>query len=115
MRALPPTSVFVRRLIGSSVLGFFLVAISLIVGMLGYHGYEGISWIDSFLNASMILSGMGPVLQPATASGKVFAGLYALYSGFAVLIIAGLMFGPIVHRFLHRFHLESREDQEPAS
>jgi hypothetical protein len=84
-----------------------LVAVSLAVGMAGYHVYEGLSWIDAFLNASMILSGMGPLLSPATTGGKLFAGLYALYSGLAVLVIAAVIFGPIVHRFLHRFHIEA--------
>ena len=87
-----------------------LVIVSLVVGMAGYHGYEGISWLDAFLNASMILSGMGPLLQPATTGGKLFAGFYALYSGLAVLVIAGVIFGPVVHRFLHRFHLEAKDD-----
>jgi hypothetical protein len=84
-----------------------LVAVSLAVGMAGYHVYEGLPWIDAFLNASMILSGMGPLLSPATTGGKLFAGFYALYSGLAVLVIAAVIFGPIVHRFLHRFHIEA--------
>jgi hypothetical protein len=78
--------------------------------MAGYHGYEGLPWIDAFLNASMILSGMGPLMQPATTGGKLFAGIYALYSGLAVLVIAGVIFGPVVHRFLHRFHIEAKGD-----
>lgn len=110
MKPLAPTRVFVLRLVGSSALGLILVAVSLLVGMAGYHGYEGLPWIDAFLNASMILSGMGPLMQPATHGGKLFAGFYALYSGLAVLVIAGVMFGPLVHRFLHRFHLEAGED-----
>ena len=87
-----------------------LVLVSLAIGMAGYHGYEGLPWIDAFLNASMILSGMGPLLQPATTGGKLFAGFYALYSGLAVLLIAGVIFGPVVHRFLHRFHIEAEDD-----
>jgi hypothetical protein len=87
-------------------LGLALVVASLAVGMAGYHGFEGLSWLDSFVNASMILSGMGPLMSPVTTGGKVFAGVYALYSGFAVLVIAGVMLAPVVHRFLHRFHLE---------
>ena len=87
-------------------MGSGLVVISLAVGMLGYHGFENLSWLDAFLNASMILSGMGPVTSPVTTGGKLFAGIYALYSGFAVLVIAGVIFAPVVHRFLHRFHLE---------
>ena len=97
-------------MLASAALGMALVIVSLAVGMAGYHGYEGLPWIDAFLNASMILSGMGPLLQPATTGGKLFAGFYALYSGLAVLVIAGVIFGPVVHRFLHRFHLEAKDD-----
>jgi len=106
MKPLAPPRVFLRRLLASTALGLVLVVASLVVGMAGYHGYEGLTWLDAFLNASMILSGMGPLMSPVTTGGKVFAGIYALYSGFAVLVIAGVMFGPVVHRFLHRFHLE---------
>jgi hypothetical protein len=93
-------------------LGMGLIVISLAAGMLGYHVLEGLSWIDSFLNASMILSGMGPLWDPRSNGGKLFAGVYALYSGLAVLIIAGIMLAPAVHRFLHRFHLEAAVDDE---
>lgn len=110
MKPLAPPRVFVWRLAASSAIGLVLVAVSLAAGMAGYHGYEGLPWIDAFLNAAMILSGMGPLFQPATPGGKIFAGLYALYSGLAVLVIAGIMFGPVVHRFLHRFHLESGDE-----
>ena len=107
MKPLPPPRIFARRLLASSAVGLGLVAVSLAVGMTGYHVYEGLPWIDAFLNASMILSGMGPLLSPATTGGKLFAGFYALYSGLAVLVIAAVIFGPIVHRFLHRFHIEA--------
>lgn len=110
MKPLAPPRVFVRRLLASTAVGLGLVIVSLAAGMAGYHGYEGLPWIDAFLNASMILSGMGPLLQPATTGGKLFAGLYALYSGLAVLVIAGVIFGPVVHRFLHRFHIEAEDD-----
>jgi hypothetical protein len=106
VKPLPSPQVFLRRLLASTALGLVLIVASLAVGMAGYHGYERLSWLDSFLNASMILSGMGPLMSPVTTGGKVFAGVYALYSGFAVLVIAGVMFAPVVHRFLHRFHLE---------
>ena len=94
----------------SVAMGTSLIIASLLGGMVGYHSFEGLSWIDSFANAAMILSGMGPLAQPATTSGKIFAGLYALYSGFAVLIITGITFAPIVHRFLHRLHAEEDRD-----
>jgi hypothetical protein len=94
----------------SVAMGTMLIIVSLLGGMAGYHYFEGLSWIDAFVNAAMILSGMGPLAQPATTGGKIFAGLYALYSGFAVLIIAGITFAPIVHRFLHRLHAEEDRD-----
>lgn len=110
MKPLAPPEVFARRLLASTAIGLALVIASLVVGMAGYHGYEGLPWIDAFLNAAMILSGMGPLMQPATTGGKLFAGIYALYSGLAVLVIAGVIFGPVVHRFLHRFHIEAKDD-----
>jgi hypothetical protein len=97
---------FAVRLVQSVLFGTAVIAVSLLVGMLGYRGFEGLSWIDAFLNAAMILSGMGPVSPLTHDAGKIFAGLYALYSGLALLIVAGIVFAPVVHRFLHRFHLE---------
>ncbi len=76
------------------------------VGILGYHYLESMSWIDSFLNAAMILGGMGPVDTLKTSSGKIFAGIYALASGIIFLVVAGLFFTPIIHRLLHKFHFE---------
>jgi hypothetical protein len=67
---------------------------------------EGLSWLDAFLNAAMILGGMGPVDPVRTSAGKLFAGCYALYSGLVVLVTAGLILAPIAHRILHRFHVE---------
>lgn len=104
---------FLGRLAKSLLAGLGLVAVSLFAGMLGFHSFEPpMSWLDSFLNASMLLSGMGPLDHPETDGGKLFAGLYALYSGFAVLIIAGLGFAPVVHRVFHRFHLEEAGEEE---
>lgn len=99
-------SVFLKRLVFSFTLGMSLIATSLFAGMCGYHFFEKLSWIDSFANAAMILSGMGPLAQPLTTGGKIFAGIYALYSGLAVVMIAGITFAPIVHRFLHRLHAD---------
>jgi hypothetical protein len=95
---------FVRRMLNSLGIGAGLVAFSMAIGMLGYHCLEDLSWLDSYVNAAMILSGMGPLHDPKTPWGKIFAGTYALYSGFAVLVIAGIAFAPIAHRLLHRFH-----------
>jgi hypothetical protein len=88
-----------------------LIAGSLLAGMLGYHFLEGLAWIDAFSNASMILSGMGPLDAPKSWGGKLFAGLYALYSGLALILAAGILFTPIVHRLLHRFHLEAEQEK----
>ncbi|MBW7887247.1 MAG: hypothetical protein H3C35_02670 [Bacteroidetes bacterium] len=107
-----PVHLFVRRILLSLVLGLGVIGISLYIGMAGYHWFENLSWIDAFLNASMLLSGMGPLEQPQTEAGKVFAGMYALYSGLAVILIAGIIFGPVFHRFLHKFHIEAKEDSD---
>ena len=106
--------VFRRRLVTSGTVGLALVAISLAIGIAGYMGFERLAFVDAFLNASMILSGMGPLHNPATTSGKIFAGVYALYSGLAVLAIAAIVFAPVIHRILHRFHIEEAEDGAKA-
>jgi hypothetical protein len=98
---------FMRRLASSSGIALALVGLSLWAGMAGYHYYEKMAWIDAFANAAMILSGMGPLAPLNTWGGKLFAGLYALYSGLAVIVAAGLILAPVVHRVLHRFHVES--------
>ena len=102
-----PMPEFRARLLKMASLGFALIAASLAVGMLGYHYIAGQTWPDSFLNAAMILSGMGPVGDLKSTAAKLFAGFYALYSGLALILIAGIILSPIVHRFLHKFHLES--------
>ena len=97
--------VFARRLMRNGLIGLTLLAISLFIGILGYHFLEDLSWLDSFLNASMILGGMGPVNPVNTNAGKVFASFSALYSGVVLLASVGVLAAPIFHRFLHRFHL----------
>jgi hypothetical protein len=99
---------FLLRLAHSGAIAVALVSVSLLIGVLGYHLLEGLTWIDAFLNAAMLLGGMGPVDRPVTLAGKLFAGLYALYCGLAVLLVAGVILAPIAHRILHRFHVESR-------
>lgn len=79
--------------------------------MCGYHWFEDMPWVDAFVNAAMILSGMGPLGPLQTWGGKLFAGCYALYSGLAVIVTAGVMLAPIVHRVVHRFHLEGEKDK----
>lgn len=96
---------FIGRLARSAGVGALIVLISLAVGMLGYHVLEELSWIDAFLNAAMLLGGMGPVNSPASFGGKLFAGIYALYCGLVVILVAGIILAPVVHRTLHKFHL----------
>lgn len=103
-----PPHQFLIRLAHSGIIALALIIVSLLFGMIGYHILEDQSWIDAFLNASMLLGGMGPVNTPITYGGKLFAGLYALYCGLAVIIIAGVVLAPVAHRILHRFHMESR-------
>ena len=104
-----PWRPFVWRLCFSLSMAGLLVGLSLLGGMAGYHSLEGLPWIDAFLNAAMILSGMGPLAQPETTAGKIFSGLYALYSGFAVLIIVAIALGPVIHRMLHVFHADEAD------
>ena len=99
-----------RRLVGAAGLALLLVTLSLGVGMVGYHAIEGLPWVDAFLSAAMILSGMGPVGEPLSTAGKLFAGTYALYSGFVALICVGVLGAPVLHRFLHRFHIDEDVD-----
>ncbi len=86
------------------VVAWGLVAVSLLVGMVGYAHFEGLHWRDAFLNAAMLLGGMGPVETPATPGGKLFAGLYALYAGLVFLVTGAILLSPVVHRILHKFH-----------
>jgi hypothetical protein len=103
-----PRAHFFRRLWRHVALASGLLAGSLGFGMAGYRYFEGLPWLDSFLNASMLLGGMGPLEAPQTPGGKFFAGCYALYSGLFFLISAAIIFAPILHRLLHRFHWNER-------
>jgi hypothetical protein len=98
---------FFRRLAAHFLASVLFVGGSLFAGMVGYRYFEGMSWIDAYANAAMILSGMGPLTQLQTSSGKLFAGTYALYSGLAVIVAMSIILSPVVHRLLHRFHLQS--------
>jgi hypothetical protein len=103
---------FAKRMVGSFALSSALIGLSLFGGMAGYHHFEKMPWIDAFVNAAMILSGMGPLGSLQTWNGKAFAGLYALYSGLVLILAMGIVIAPIVHRVLHRFHLESDDDEK---
>src|SRR4051812_38178765 len=106
---LAPPAVFVRRLALSMLVAGVVIVLSLAAGMLGYHELESLNWLDAFDNAAMILSGMGPLATLQTTGGKLFAGLYAIYSGFLVIAVAGIILAPVAHRVLHKFHLESEQ------
>jgi hypothetical protein len=97
---------FLRRLARHGAVALALVVGSLLIGVVGYHAFEGLSWLDAFVNAAMLLGGMGPVTELRTPAGKLFAGLYALYSGLVFLVIVGVIFAPVIHRFLHYFQAE---------
>ena len=85
------------------------IAVSLCVGVVGYHWLAGFEWIDSLLEASMILGGMGPIKELSTSSAKIFASMYALFSGLVFIGIMGVVLAPIVHRMLHKFHLDEKD------
>ena len=111
-KPLLPRATYFARLARSAAIGLLVIAIALGAGMLGYHHYEGMPWIDAFANAAMILSGMGPLAPLNSDGGKLFAGFYALFSGLAFVVVMGIVFAPVVHRFMHRFHLEeNRKDR----
>jgi len=103
-------ALFLRRLAGHVVVSVALIAGSVLLGMAGYRYFEGLSWIDSFLNATMLLGGMGPVESPRTAGGKIFAGCYALYAGLVFLVAVAIILAPLFHRILHRFHWEEEHE-----
>jgi len=105
-----PRRQFYRRMARSAGLGTLLIFLSLAIGVCGYRFFEGFNWIDAFLNASMILAGMGPIGELHQPAAKIFASLYAIYSGIALISTSAVIFAPLVHRMIHRFHLE--EDVE---
>lgn len=101
-----PRSRFIRRVLLHAAAALALMLVSLMLGMAGYQYFEQLSWRDAFLNAAMLMGGMGPVDAPRTDGGKLFAGLYALYAGLILLVAAVLVVTPVVHRVMHRFHWE---------
>jgi hypothetical protein len=103
---------FMRRLARQGLTALMLVLLSLALGTVGFHTLSHQLWIDALLNAAMLLGGMGPVGDLGPTGGKLFATFYALYSGLVFLIIAGLLFVPVFHRVLHRFHLDTSADKD---
>ena len=104
-----PRPHFLRRLLLHFLVSALLVLASLGIGMWGYSHFEHLPWLDAFLNAAMLLGGMGPVENPITNGGKLFAGCYALYAGLVFLVAIAVVLAPIVHRVMHRFHLDEDE------
>ena len=100
---------FMGRLARHAAAAFGLMILSLGIGMAGYEHFENLEWRDAFLNAAMLLGGMGPVNAPVTPAGKLFAGCYALYAGLVFLIVAALLLAPAIHRILHHFHWEGKD------
>jgi predicted membrane-bound spermidine synthase len=103
-----PRAHFARRIGLHLALASGVLAASLGIGMLGYRWFEQLPWLDAFLNAAMLLGGMGPVNAPITPAGKLFAGCYALYAGLVFIVTAALLFTPLLHRLLHRFHWDQK-------
>jgi hypothetical protein len=106
-----PTAMFAQRMANHGLTAAVLIAGSLLLGMAGYAYFEHLAWRDAFLNAAMLLGGMGPVDPPKSDGGKVFAGLYALYAGLVFLVVAGLLLAPFVHRLLHKFHWDADKEK----
>jgi hypothetical protein len=102
-----PRVAFLARMTRSAGIACGIVLMAWALGTVGYHELEGLSWIDALLNAAMILSGMGPVAELHTTAGKLFASFYAILSGFLFITVAGVLFAPLFHRMIHRFHLEA--------
>jgi len=100
------TRAFALRVARHFLFSLALLAASLAAGMAGYMRFEDLAWRDAFLNSAMLLGGMGPVNDPVTDGGKLFAGIYALYAGLLFIFVLALLLAPVVHRILHRFHWE---------
>jgi hypothetical protein len=106
---------FFRRMVKYALLALGFIAVSLVIGMAGYHYFEGMAWIDAFVNSAMLMGGMGPVSELHTDAGKLFAGAYALYCGLVVIIAIGIVAAPLLHRILHHFHLEAAAGENEVS
>jgi hypothetical protein len=104
------------RLVRAMMFGVALIIFSLAIGMIGYrYFFPKLDWADAFVNAAMILSGMGPLAVPESTGAKIFSGIYALYSGLMLVMSAGVIFAPLVHRFLHKLHADEDDLREKKS
>lgn len=107
-----PLPGFLRRLALAAGLWLAISSVGLVIGIAGYAGFEGMSLVDAYMNAAMILSGMGPATDIKTTAGKIFAGTYAIFSGLVIVIASGFVLAPIFHRVLHKFHVEGKNERE---
>lgn len=105
-----PHGAYIRRVLSGVAIGLAIICGSLGIGVIGYHFTEGMSWLDALVSASMILFGEGPTGELQHDGAKWFASFYAMFSGIAFITIVGVMFAPVIHRLLHRFHLEFGDD-----
>ncbi|HKU86320.1 MAG TPA: hypothetical protein VJV77_08265 [Casimicrobiaceae bacterium] len=103
---LAPRTIFYTRVRRAASYAFALIGLTLGVGMVGYHAFERMSWLDAFHQAALLLSGVGSATEITSPGGKVFDGIYALFCGVILLAATGLLFAPVLHRLLHRFHIE---------
>jgi hypothetical protein len=108
---LAPRSIFIKRIVGSLGIALCVIAAALTIGIAGYHFIAGFNWIDSLLEASMILGGMGPVNEMHGDGPKIFASIYALFSGLIVIALMGIMLSPVVHRVMHKFHVDEEDEK----
>lgn len=106
-----PTNIY-KHIARNTTWGLMLTVIALFIGMAGYHFTERMAWVDSFMNASMILSGMGPATTINTTAGKLFAGFYALFSGLAFIAIIVIILSPVIHQFFRKIHLEGKDSDK---
>lgn len=106
---------FAGRLAGNVAFAAIVIAVALAAGMVGYHLTENMGWLDAFLNAAMLLGGMGPVDPLHTEAGKLFAGIYALACGLLFVLISGVVLAPVLHRVLHALHVRDEEDDKASS
>jgi membrane protein YdbS with pleckstrin-like domain len=106
---LAPRSVFIKRVIAALAVALALILVALMIGIAGYHFIAGFNWVDSLLEASMILGGMGPIKELPGETAKVFASIYALFSGIVFIGVMGLILSPVVHRIMHKFHVDEKD------
>jgi len=112
---LAPLPIFVKRLAVWLSMALMLITVSLCIGIAGYHWIAGFEWVDSLLEASMILGGMGPIKELNTSGAKVFASVYALFSGLVFIGVMGIVLAPIVHRIMHSFHVDEKDLKKPSA